>query len=304
LPAAWPAHVALIFVQLFFGSLPVLGKFVLRSLDPLALVCLRIGGAVALLELFRRAARLPSVRGWKDHLALALYGLFGVSLNQVLFLEGLARTTAVNASVLTTAIPVITTLLAVVLRLERGTPLKGLGIVLSLAGALTLIGIDGLDLGSRYLIGNLLIFCNTISYSIYLVLSKPMLERYPPLSVVTLVFAYGFVEVLPVGGGTLAALDTTRVSGWTWLALVAIVVFPTVGAYLLNSWALKRTQASLVAVYIYLQPLVTTTLGVWLLHERLTLRTLEAAVLIFSGVFVVSVARRREARAITPAGDR
>lgn len=287
-------HFALLLVQLFFGSLPVMGKYVMRFVEPQALVGFRIIGGAALLLVCHWVAKAPPIRekgAWGRLLMLSLLGVF---FNQLLYIEGLARTTAINAAVLTTTIPVITTVLSIGFSLERFSWLKGVGIGLSLLGALRLIGIEGLDLSSQHLLGNLLVFGNTVSYSLYLVLARSLLERHPAISVITPVFWMGALLMMPVALPAWSRIDVAQVAPLAWWVAAGIVLFPTVGAYLLNIWALKRTKPSVVVVYIYLQPLVATLLGMALLGERLTVVVLQAAALTFTGVFLVGKARQYE----------
>lgn len=271
-----------------------MGKVVLRVLEPGALVGFRIVGGALLLELARRVMKAPMVAEpgvWKR---LALLSLLGISANQVLYLEGLARTTAINAAVLTTCIPVLTASFAILLRQERFHPLKAVGILLSLLGALRVIGVEGLELSSRYLVGNLLVFGNTVVYSLYLVLARELLARHGALSVIAPVFAFGALGVMPLVLPAWGRIEPEGVPVMIWVLSAAIVIFPTVLAYLLNIWALKHTRPSVVTVYIYLQPVITAALGMGLLGERLTPELVQAAVLAFLGVFLVSRARTRE----------
>jgi drug/metabolite transporter (DMT)-like permease len=294
----WSAHAALLLVQLFFGMLPILGKLALRGMSPMALVYARIIGASILLLILARAFRFPTVATRAEHTRLLLFGFLGVFANQVFFLEGLSRTTAINAAILTTSIPVFTTLISVGLKQEKGSWLKLLGIGVSLAGALLLVGVRGFDFTDRYLVGNLLILCNTVSYSFYMVLSKPFLKRYPPSTVITGAFSWSALLMLPLYPLAWGEVGPTQISSFSWGMVGAIIVFPTVGSYLLNSYALQRTQPSVVAAYIYLQPLVSVSLGMFFLEERLPGTALLAAILIFSGLALVGRARRRDADAL------
>lgn len=289
-------HGALLLVQLFFGALPVMGKVVLKHVPTMALVGFRIVGGALLLLLCARMARAPWVKGWRDWGMLLLLSLLGVFFNQIFYLQGLARTTSLNAAVLTTTIPVITTVLSILFRQESYSWLKGLGIGLSMMGALRVLGVEELNFANEHLIGNLLIIGNTVSYSLYLVLARNILSRYEALSVITPVFGLGAILLLPWALPAWGQIDSAQVPVMAWWLAAAIVVFPTVGSYLLNIWALKRTRPSVVVVYIYLQPLVTTLLGTLWLGEQLTLRLVQAAALVFTGVYLVGRARAQEAK--------
>jgi len=288
-------HGALLLVQLFFGSLPVMGKVVLRHVPAMALVGFRVVGGALLLLLCARLVRAPRITAFKDWSMLLVLALLGVFFNQILYIEGLARTTALNAAVLTTTIPVITTVLSILMGQEKYGWLKGAGIALSLVGALRVLGVDELSLANEHLVGNLFILGNTISYSLYLVLARTLLSKYESLSVITPIFLISSVLLLPLALPAWGQIEVSTVPPLAWGLALCIVLFPTVGAYLLNIWALKRTKPSVVVVYIYLQPLVATFLSTMLLGEALTVRLMVSALLVFAGVYLVGRARAREA---------
>ena len=99
-------------------------------------------------------------------------------------------------------------------------------------------------------------------------------------------FAFGTVPIALFGGSALARFDLGAVSWAAWLWGAFIVIFPTAGAYVLISWTLARAEASLVALFVYMQPVIATILGIAFQHERLTTRTLAGALLIFAGVYL------------------
>lgn len=286
-------YAVLVAVQIFFATLPIAVKVALRDLSPPALALLRVGAASLLFLALRRAAGGARVQGWRDHARIALYALFGVVLNQLLYISALTLTTATDAQTMIAAGPAFTLLVAIVLGRERATPAKWVGIALAASGAVALVGAG---FGSGTAAGNLLALLNVASYSIYLVISRDVLKRYDALTVITWVFVYGTLGIAPWGAWGLASLDHAP-STATWLALAWIVVVPTVGAYYLNLWALKRVEASLVAVFVYLQPVLTALFASWLLNEHPSPRLLPAAAMIFAGVGVTAWAERRQRRA-------
>jgi drug/metabolite transporter (DMT)-like permease len=115
-----------------------------------------------------------------------------------------------------------------------------------------------------------------------------MLRRYGALTVITWVFVFGALVTIPFGFFGLAATSLEKMSAGVWLALLYIILAPTVGAYYLNAWALARVPPSTVAVYIYLQPLIAFALAPLILGESWTSRAWVASALILAGVSVVS----------------
>lgn len=280
--------VALVAVQVFFATLPIAVKLALRDLSSPALALLRVTGAALLFLVLQRLLVRERVRGWRDYGLLAVYSLFGVIANQLLYITALTLTTATAAQTLIAAGPAITLLIAILAGTERASGGKWAGIALAGAGALYLVGVD-LHGGSG--IGNLLALLNVAAYSVYLVISRGLLRKYDALTVITWVFVFGVAGILPWGALPLAA-EWRGVTPATWAALAWIVVVPTVGAYWLNVWALKRVDSSVVAVFVYLQPVLTALMAVPLLGERPGARLLPAAGLIFAGVALSAYAGR------------
>ncbi len=295
---SWTVHAALLGAQTGFALFPIFGKIVLTGIPPLALAAIRVVLAALLLELVRRAAGDRELER-RDRPAVLLYALLGVSFNQVLFILGLSMTTAINTSILTATIPVFTLAVAVLLGRESMKGRAAVGGALATAGVLVLLDVSHFDLSSGYLRGDLLILANSLSYSFYLVLSRPILARYSARTVVSRIFLYGAGPILLVGARSLARFTPAAVSPRSWWALAGIVVLCSVLPYLSNSWALARTEASRVAFYVFLQPLIASTLAVFVLGEPLERRTAAAAALIFAGL-AVSAWRRPLSRRPIP----
>lgn len=280
--------IALVLVQVFFATLPIAVKVALRDLSSPALALLRVSGAALLFWILQRATVRERILSWRDYGLLAAYSLFGVILNQLLYITALTLTTATAAQTLVTAGPAMTLLIAILAGKEMGTPAKWLGIALAGSGALVLVGV-GLHEGSG--LGNLLALLNVASYSVYLVISRGLLRRYHALTVITWVFVFGVVGMLPWGMGP-ALREVGGMSATTWVMMIHIIVFPTVAAYYLNTWALARAESSLVSTFVYLQPAMTATLAVPVLGEHVSWRMVPAVALIFAGVAVAIRAGR------------
>jgi drug/metabolite transporter (DMT)-like permease len=289
-------HLALIAVQIIFGTWPIFGKVALRALPSTGLVALRIGGAaIAFLILLRLRGRLVIPRRG-DLARLALYSLLGVVLNQFIYVKGLALSTVVNATLLATSIPVCTLLVSVLLGYEKLTTRVALGTAIAAAGVVFLVDPFRADLSGDKTLGNFLLVANTVAYGAYIAVSQDVFRRYGALTAITWVFVFGSMAALPFGGYYLSQVSLQSVGWEVWLAVVYIILLPTVGAYYLNAWALERVAPSTVAVYIYLQPLIAFALAPLFLgaDERWGVRHGVAAALIFTGVAIVTL--RRHAR--------
>lgn len=288
-------HLALILVQVMFGTWPILGKIVLRSISSTALVGVRIVGATIVFALLHRKAREIFSLPKRTIGSLIVCSLLGVVINQLLFVKGLSYTTVINATLITTTIPVFTLAISIILGFDRATWRHVVGIALAAAGVTYLVDPFQATLSAQTTVGNILIVINSLSYGAYIPLSRDLVKRYGPLNVTTWLFLIATVITFPVTLYSWSAVEVNQVPLNAWLALVYIILVPTVGAYFLSSWALTRVTPGIVATYIYLQPLMAFGLAPLVLGERLNSRTIVACVLIFAGVAVVTIFARSRA---------
>lgn len=285
-------HGALIAVQLIFGTWPVVGKLALRSLPSTGLVTLRIVGATLAFLLIRRATGHVRIKGRGDFARLALYSLLGVVLNQFLFVKGLELSTVINSALIGSTIPIFTLLVSVFLGYERGSWRVGVGLFLAACGVVYLINPAEANFSRETNIGNFLLLINSFAYGAYIAISQSMIKRYGALTVITWIFIIGSLITLPIGSYHLSKLSLSSVPTSAWFAVLYIILVPTVAAYYLNAWALGRVAPSVVAIYIYLQPLIAFAVAPLALGERLNSRTWLAAGLIFAGLATVTLRSR------------
>lgn len=282
---------ALLVTQVLSGLFPVAGKFAFQDFGPLSVGTYRtvVTGALLLVAqrvFMRRRLDLGLHAG-----PVALLSLLGIVLNQGLFLTGLRWTTATNATIIITTIPVFTYAAAVLLGRETVGPRRAVGIGLSLLGVLWLVGLSGYEAGARTAAGDLLVLLNCLSFSLFLVLSKPFAERYNPLSLTAWTFAFGALVFLPLGLWEGVEAQSAAAGPVAWGAVAFIVAGPTLAGYVLNNAALRSVPSSTVGVFTYLQPLFAVSAAVLLLGEEPTWRLLPAAAAVFSGLWLV--VRRR-----------
>ncbi len=286
-------HVALFAVQLMFGSAPILGKFALEAFPSFAIVGFRVGcGAFAfyLLQRFRGGLWLDKR---SHYLYFALFALFGIVLNQLLFFHGLSLTTATNTSLLAVLIPVFAIVISSFVGNDSLSWKKIFGIILAACGVVYLIDPTKASFSSSTTQGDILVLLNSLSYAIYLAISKKLITRYGSLKSIAWLFIFGSIVNIPIGLVSLQSVDLAAVSGQSWVALAAVVIFPTILAYYWNTWALARVEPSVVAVYVYLQPLIGTFLAITILGEKWNPRIFMAMALIFAGVFLVTRKRKK-----------
>jgi len=291
----WRVHASLLVVQVSFGLYPLFGKWALREVSPLAVTGLRIASGALLLSVIALAR---GVRWKKEDLPqLALFGLLGVSANQTLFIMGLRRTTVVEATIITALIPALTLGMAALFGYERPGAAKLAGMAVAFSGIVILVG-GAAKFSRNSLIGDLLIFVNSILYSVYLVSSRKMLVRRGTFYVLSGAFVCGFVIALPLCLPVALATPWSSLTTRSSLSLVYIVVFATLAAYGFNAYALGRAPASVVAAYIYLQPAIATTSAAMFLGEKLGPREATALALVVGGTLLATI-RRAPAPGIT-----
>lgn len=296
-------YLALLAVQLCFGSFPVFGKLALAETAPLVLAAFRAVAGAAALTLLARLLDPGGTFDARDRRRLVALSFFGIVANQILFIVGLSKTTATNATLLTAMTPILTLGVASVLSEQRPPRRRLLGIPVALAGLLWLLDVSRLDFGDRTFVGNALILSNALSYSIFLVLARDILRRHSAVRVTAAIFRYAALPVVLVALPDLLRFRPTALSARAWTGIAGTVVLATVVSYALNAWALARTGAATTAMFIYVQPLVAMTLANLVLGESPSPRTAGAAALIFAGIALATWPARSspDGRAGSPA---
>lgn len=283
-------YIALLAAQVFFGSLPVIAKVVLKTVPPTALVGFRVvitAGTLAVFQIYRKRFWLVNKN---DYWRFAVLSLFGVTFNQLLFITGLSLTKASNTSLLAVTIPVFTMTVGAVIRAERLTYIKVVGIVLAAFGVLLIIDPRNASFSSTTTLGDMLIILNSLSYGIYVAISKSVITRNGVFRSIMWVFIFASILCVPMGAWSLNSIDTS-IDPVVWLIIIYIAIGATAAPYLFNAYALARVPASTVAVFVYLQPVIGFLLAVVFLGEQIGTLFIIAALLIFLGVFLVSKKR-------------
>lgn len=278
---------ALVLVQVLFGLLPVGGAVAMQEISPPALTAFRLYLGAPILYLIVRLLGRPQPK-LRDMPRLAVLAVLGVAANQLLFAEGLIRAGPINSVVLICVIPVFTLAVAMTLGLERPGRLRIAGILLALVGVMVVVRVERFDLADEKLVGDLFILGNAACYSVYLVLTRPMVGRVGPLVLVAWVFILGAIEATPWVWTPFVTTDWLHLSVDTHLALGFILIGPTIGTYFLNAVALKEVDSSVVAVFISLQPLVGSLGAYFIFGQAVTVRVMVAALLILAGVVLAT----------------
>ncbi len=284
-------HAALLGVQALFGSLPVIGKVVLTVVPPIALVGFRVSITALILLVVQAYRRRLWLKNSSDYWRLAVLSIFGVSLNQLLFIGGLSLTKASNTSLLAVTIPIFTIAVSAVLGTERLQLIKTIGIVLAAVGVVILIDPRNASFSDQTTLGDILIILNSLSYGIYVATSKDIITRNGPFRSMMWIFIFASIVCVPLGIYSISGVDLASIDVNIWLLVGYIAVVATAGPYLLNAFAISKVDPSVVAVYIYLQPVIGFVLAVIFLDEAIERSFIVAAVLVFAGVYLTT--RRR-----------
>lgn len=282
---------ALFMVQLLYGLNYTIAKVVMNDsyIKPFGFVLLRVAGATLLfwvLSLFMPQQKIEK----KDFIKLFAASLFGVVINMLFFFKGLEFTTPIHASAIMTITPVIILILSAYILKEKITSLKIVGIILALCGALvlTLYG-KSVRAGDNVPLGNLFIFLNAISYSIYVILIKKLTEKYHPFSFIKWLFLFGLIILIPFGYNELRVVEWESFTPYVTFSVLFVILGATFGTYLLNPLALNKLKASTVGIFIYLQPVIAGLFAIIMGADVIDSIKFIAMLLIFSGVYLVSL---------------
>ena len=284
------AHIYLLAANLIYAINYTFAKDVMPEfIQPSGFILLRVTGAAIFFSLIYFLFMNEKVNK-RDIIRLAICSVFGVAINQLFFFEGLNLTTPINAAIIMTINPVLVIIMSSLILFEKINLRKGIGITLGLLGASTLIlAGGGINSETSYMKGNIFVFVNATSYGLYLVLVKPLMQKYHPFTVMFYVFAFGLLYVLPFGYNELILVEWVSLPSFIIYEVLFVVVCTTIIAYLLNSSALKILNASTVSIYIYLQPVLATLFAIVRRSDKLDEIKIISALVIFIGVYLVSV---------------
>jgi drug/metabolite transporter (DMT)-like permease len=289
-------HAALFLVALIYGSNYSIAKEVMPDyVGPFGLIVIRVVSAAVFFGIFSRLVVKERIMGRADNLRSIACGVTGIAINQLCFFGGLNLTAPINAALLMVISPVAVLLFSALLLKENVGWRKVSGIMMACLGALLLISHSSSESTTGNIYGDLLIILNAVSFGMYLVLVKPLMQKYQAVTIVSRIFAVGAVIVVPFGWRQLLTPDYASFPVPIWLAILFMVLAVTILAYLLNTWALRYANPSLVGAYIYLQPVLAILIAIGFGKDVFTLQKGLYALLIFAGVYLVSRTRQNMA---------
>ena len=291
-------HILMLLATVFWAANIVAGKEAVPWFGAMAVAQLRLLGAALLFGalFFVRPARATLRLGRREWLVLGTAALNGLTINQICFVGGLARTSVAHTSLIVALGPIMVLVLACSMRLEPLTLWKFLGMLISFGGVGVLtIGDPGKGNGASWQ-GDLIVLAGSASFALFTIQLKGIAVRYDALTLNTLTFAVGALLMIPFALGGIMSVQWTRLPAHAWWGLAFMIVPGSVVAYLIYSYSLSGLSASRVAAFAYLQPAIAAVLGVWLIGEKITLRVLIGGVLILLGVYLSERERGEESK--------
>lgn len=294
-------YIALLLANVIWGTNFVVAKITLQEFPPMSLALLRFALASLLLVPFFLSETKKVKIDKKDLPKLIAIGVFIISLNITFLFEGIKKTTAINASVLTLTIPMLSVLMGWWFLKEKIFLVNLLGIGFGLVGALIIVGLPQIFTGnfsSPVLIGNIFIILASTSWVMGAILAKNILKKYSSLVVTAVAFMVGTVTFfIPAGIEYIqnpAWINQVTILGLLGLAYMTLLA--SISAYFLFEWGLSKTSVITSDFFQYIEPFVATTLAVLILGEKTSHSFLIGAALIAAGVFLGTFAKEAHHR--------
>ncbi len=289
-------HLAMLGANVMWGLMSPVTKMVFAAgvVAPMIMVDFRVAGAAMLFwltSLFLPREHVPP----RDILRLFGAGMLGVLFNQGCFILGVSLTSPGEASLVTTTMPMWVMLLAWLILREPITMKKAGGIAVGAAGAIILIAGNGSQTGGSHpALGDVIVLCAQLAYALYLTLYRNFIRRYSLVTLMKWMFLSATVVALPGSAHWIATTDWSAVSHLEWNGIAYVVVCGTFLAYICIMIGQKSLRPTLVGMYNYVQPIVATITGICLGLDAFTPVKGVAIVLIFTGVWLVTISKAKK----------
>ncbi len=287
-------HLSMLGANVCWGLMSPVAKLVFASgvIAPIIMVDFRIAGAALLFwitSLFTPREHVPAM----DKLRLFGAGMIGILLNQGCFIIGVSYTSPGEASLVTTTMPMWVMLLAWLFLKEPITLKKAGGIALGAAGALILVlgGKGSISGGENPALGDFIVLMAQLSYALYLTLYRNFIKKYSLVTLMKWMFLSATIVGLPATIGYLKSTDWGAISITEWVGVGYVVVFATYIAYICIMIGQKNLRPTIVGMYNYVQPIVATIVGIILGMDHFSVPKGFAVVLIFTGVYLVTMSK-------------
>lgn len=282
------AHAAMFAVTLIYSLNYFISKEVFLHISAFGVLAIRGIFALSFFGIMGGIIFRQTIDWKKDGMRIVACAVAGIICNQVFFLSGLAKTTEINAAVLMITSPIFVFLLAYWNGSEQMTAQKILGVLLAFMGsALLMLNGKSLSLGENTLVGDILIVLNAVSYSVYLIMVKPLIQKYNNFALFAVLFLIASVVNIPLGLPSLLQVKWADLPHNIYYGIFYIGICTTILAYSLNAWAMRSVPASYVGIYVYLQPVMAFILSLVLRSGVITWQKTAYILAVFVGVGMV-----------------
>lgn len=262
-------------------------------MSPAGFVAIRVLGATPLLWLSGLFIKEKVERS--DLKKLAILSIFGVIINQSLFIKGMSMTSSISGAIIMITTPLLVLLLGNFILKEKFTWQRVSGIAIGLGGAALMVATSAFDNGKEdNALGDLFILINALSWGTFLVLVKPLMQKYNTITVLKWVFLFSLPILVPLGWTGMFEAQWSTFTGEIWFNISFVVIGVTFIAYLLNVYSLKVLSPTVVSAYIYLQPLFAAAIAIYWFDAGITWFKIVSALLIFAGVMLASQNSQRK----------
>ncbi len=257
-------------------------------MGPMALVFYRIIGAGLLFWLLSLFVKTQKVEK-NDLKKMVILSIFGVVVNQVFFIYGLSLTSPINSSIIMISNPIMVFVFTLVIYKVRVTFTKVAGLILAVTGAVMILLYRGnFEMGSDTWAGDLMTLVNATSWAIFVVMVKPIMEKYNTVTAMRWMFLFGSIFILPIGLNEGLAANFDGFTSYAWFAFAFVIVATTFLAYLLNIYGLIELSANTVSAYIYIQPFLATLFAIFMGRDELTPTKIISGFLIILGLYLIN----------------
>lgn len=267
-----------------------------KYIQPFGFIVVRCIGALILFWL-SSTLFIKEKTDRKDIPRFMLVAIFGIAINQTMFLKGLSITTPINASILMIASPIIVMTITTLVLKEKLSWNKTAGISLGVVGVMLLItkpdfstlqATQNSSFTKDTLSGDVFILINALSWGLYLVYVKGLMQKYNTFTIMKWMFLFGLLYVLPYSYEEFSAIEWSAFTPDIWWKTAFVVIGVTFFTYLLNTYALRSLSPTIAGIYIYLQPFFASLIAIYSGKDKLDMIKVIAAVLIAAGVYLVS----------------
>ena len=265
-----------------------------RLISPLAIFTLRSLGAGALFWLISLFTPKEKVEK-KDYVRIFAASMLGFFVCQVTFLVGIPHITPMDCSVLSAISPIYTMIIAAIVLKEPITWQKAGGVIVSFSGIIYLIvsRSSAGETAETSLFGILMLILNSLSFSLYLGIFKPLIGKYSVVTFMKWIFLFAFVVSAPFSAREIVTLDLNAIPVIQLVELAFLIFCATFITYFLIPVGQKRIRPTLVSMYSYVQPIIAIVISITVGMEMLTWQKVIAAIMVFGGVVVVSYSKSR-----------